>query len=400
MIAYNKTTLANLQIIKKAKQWYSQKILSTEQFSTITSRYLIDFYTPNIFIKIVLFIFTCASICAALGLFSIIFLEAITRNNGDAYVSSICFLFSIGCVFFLELFIKRKRIYKSGVDQALLYAALLFITLCVEFLFEHFPSNRQNTSLIVFLLLILIFAAATIRYADVLVSICLSLLCYTVLFLLLLKLGAVAKIIMPFAFMVVSVFIYLIAKQFERNPGLINWQPCIVVFKCVALVIFYLSGNYFVIRESSIQYFNLTIANGQDIPLAIFFYLFTALVPIGYVFYGLKRKDKALLWIGLLLVAVAAITFKNYFSTGHPEIIAAIAGTIMICVAYAAIKYFQLPKYGITFEEDMDKDNILKINAEALLLAQSFNQQTHQQPENGTEFGGGTGGGGGATGDW
>lgn len=398
MIAYNKTTLSNLRIIKKAKQWYSQKLLTTEQFAIITSRYLIGFYTPNIFIKIGLFLFTCVSISAALGLFCLMFWQAF-GNNDNAFVVFLCLLFFPVCVLLLETFIKQKRMYKSGVDQALLYAALLFIGFGIGVLFKD-PFNNTNNTFLFIIILIPILTAASIRYADILVTFCLSLCCYTIFFLLLLKLGTIAKVIMPFAFMVISMLTYLKTKQLDNKPNFINWQSCIKIFESVALIVFYLSGNYFVIRESSIQYFNLTLNNGQDIPLAIFLYLFTALVPIGYVYFGLKRKDKTLLWIGLLLIVVASLTFKNYFSKGHPEIIGVIVGIAMILIAYVAIKYLKLPKHGITFEEDLDEDNFLKSNAEALLLAQSFHQQTYQQPENTTGFGGGTGGGGGATGNW
>src|ERR1700710_3145678 len=121
MIAYNKSTLANLEIIKKAKQWYSQKLLSTEQFATITSRYVLDFYTPNIFIKIGLFLFTCVSISAALGLFCLMLFSNSNSENENAIVVATCLLFAFGCLLLLEIFIKQKRIYKSGVDQALLY---------------------------------------------------------------------------------------------------------------------------------------------------------------------------------------------------------------------------------------------------------------------------------------
>ena len=242
--------------------------------------------------------------------------------------------------------------------------------------------------------------AATIRYADTLVAIALALCCYIVYFLLILKFGALAKMIMPFAMMLLSGVFYIGAKRLEQKSGLRYWQTPIVVFECVGLLLLYLSGNYYVIREVSIQYFDLHLLKGEDIPLAIFFYLFTAIIPLLYVFYGLKRIDRVLLWERIATVTLSAITFKYYFSTGYPEILLIVAGMILIAVAYAAIQYLKTPKHRLTFEVEPDEDNFLKTNGEALLQARSFGHTTHTtKPEHTVEFGGGSSGGGGATGE-
>ena len=167
----------------------------------------------------------------------------------------------------------------------------------------------------------------------------------------------------------------------------------------MALLVFYISCNYFVIRESSIEFFNLNLQEGEDIPLAIVFYILTALVPILYVYYGLKRKDKVLLWIGLALIAAAAFTFKYYFSLGHPDVSLTLAGIAMIAIAYISIKYLKTPQKGITFEKEIDEDNFFKTNIEAIIIAQSFSQQADSiQTESTTEFGDGEFGGAGSGG--
>jgi hypothetical protein len=395
MIAYNKQSLDHLRIVRKAKQWQAQQLLSEEQLSVVSQKYTSDFYTPNLFIKIGLFIFTYILISTGTGLFSILFIKAFEDSN-SGFIHFFCLLWATICVVSLEVLIKNRKIYKSGIDQALLYAAIIFICCNIGYLFRNSLDN-SNSILSCAIILMPILASAIIRYADTLVAFCLALCCYTIFYLLVLKLGAVAKMILPFAFMLLSVAIYILTQQLKRKEQLIYWRSCVEVFECFALVTFYISCNYFVIRESSIHFFDLSLNEGQDIPLAIVFYLLTAIVPIVYVYYGLKRKRKILLWVGLLLVAAAAMTFKYYFSLGHPEITLTIAGILMIVIAYAAIKYLKTPKHGITFEEELDEDNFLKTNAEAIVLAQSFAQQGGtEQAEHPIEFGGGSSGGGGA----
>ena len=98
--------------------------------------------------------------------------------------------------------------------------------------------------------------------------------------------------------------------------------------------------------------------------------------------------------VSLILIAAAALTFKYYFSLGHPEISLTIGGLIMIGVAYFSIRYLKSDRKGITFKDDPDEDNFLKSNAEALVIAQSFSAPAVQQ--SGVEMGGGTFGGGGS----
>jgi len=169
--------------------------------------------------------------------------------------------------------------------------------------------------------------------------------------------------------------------------------------KIITLIVFYLSGNYFVIRESSVEFFNLDLSEGGDIPLAFVFYAFTAIVPIFYLSFALKNKDKLLLLVSLLLITVAALTFKYYFSLGHPEVSLTIAGIVMIGVAYFSIRYLKTDKKGITFKDDPNENNFLKSNAEALIIAQSFSSPA-QTSTGGVEMGGGDFGGAGSGGKY
>jgi uncharacterized membrane protein YgcG len=397
MLAYDITYIHNLAIVKKAKQWYSQQLISTEQMSAILKNYKSEFYTPPLFIKIGLFFFTFIAIIAAVGFYSLFF-SSLYSSSHKVFPVFTCFLFAAICIVVLELFIKEKKVYRSGIDECLLYTALFFLFSGVWILISD-VSNDQNNFLLLNSIAVPILVAAVIRYSDQLVSIMLGLCIYTIFFLLLLKLGEIAKMIMPFALMLISAPFYVTAKKYKLREELFYWKNCLAVFECLALLIFYLACNYFVIREASIEFFDLKLGTGEDIPLAFIFYILTAIVPVAYVYYGLKKKDKLFLWIGLLLVAAAVLTFKYYFSLGHPEITLTIAGALMIIVAYLAINYLKIPKHGLTFIEEPDEDHFLKSNAEALLIAQTFTLHSSQPGSTDPpEFGGGSFGGAGSSG--
>lgn len=396
MKAYNSDTIFNISIKQKAKHWFAQKLITEEQYAAISSQYPNQFYTPNIFVKIVLFVFISFIILAALGMYSLMASSLFTVAS-NFIITFTCMLFAGACFFILETIIKYKRFYNAGADEALLYATLLFIAAA---LFWITDSLIGENALLFSCLLLPFLGIAVLRYADKIMTLALCFCAYAILFLIVMELGEISKMIMPFVLMLFSALLYFQTKKLKAKPNLFYWKWCIEVTQYISLIVFYMAGNYYVIRESSIAFFSLQLEEGQDIPLAILFYVFTAIVPIIYIYVALKRKDKTLLWSGLILLVATAITFKYYFSLGHPEIALTIAGLILIVVAYVSINYLKKPKYGITFEEELNDDNFLKSNAEALIIVQGMTHNAPSASQNEIEFGGGESGGAGSGGSY
>lgn len=397
MKGYNATTIFNTSLRKKAELWNAKKLISEKQYSEISANYSVNFYTPSIFVKIGLFIFTCFIILAALGIYSLLFISLFNSSNSGFAIFT-CFAFAAICVTVLESFIKSRNLYNAGVDEALLYAGLLFLAVALYL----FTDNLVGDSPLFFAFIALPFITfSVLRYADRITTLALCVCIYAILFLLVMKFGTIAKMIMPFVLMLFSAVLYFQTKKLKHKSELAYWKSCVIVAEFVALLVFYMSCNYYVIRESSVTFFNMNLEEGQDIPLAFIFYILTASVPVAYIYFGLKQKDKVLLWSGLILLATSVITFKYYFSLGHPEITLTIAGIILIAVAYVSIKYLKVPKHGITFEEDRDENSFLKSNAEALIIVESMAQKTETLPsQDGVEFGGGKSGGAGSGGNY
>lgn len=396
MKAYHPDTIFNASMKRKAADWHAQKLISAEQHEAISKNYSRYSYTPNIFVKIGLFIFTCFIILASLGIYFLLFASGFNGGGNSFFIITALF-FAAGCIFALEALIKTKHVYNAGSDEALLYVGLVSTVL---FIFSIIDSYSNESPLLLTCLVLPFIAFAVMRYADRVVTLALCFCIYAILFLFILKFGEVAKLIMPFALMLFSALLYVQIKKLKRNSNLSYWHSCMTVAEFVSLIIFYASGNYYVIRESSQSFFDLHLANGQDIPMAFLFYFFTASIPIIYVYYGLKQKDKTLLWSGLVLIAASAVTFKYYFSLGHPEISLTIAGIILMLVAYFSIQYFKKTRHGITFEEETDANSFLRTNAEALIITEGMTQEVPQTPQNGFEFGGGQSGGAGSGGSF
>lgn len=393
MTVYNTTLLTNIAIVQKAKQWFARNLITTDQMATILNRYPDTYYKPNVFIKIGLFLFTWFLVGAAFGIYSLItFMIFAQLESFIAYGIITSLLFAGLSIFALEKLIKWRNWYSNGIDDALTYIAVIaigsFLGFCTSEIY-----NESDAFLVFCFLFFPVLVFAMRRYLDRILAIAAVICFYCISFLLIMKIGSIAKLIMPFAFMAISLSLYFFIKKQIPKEKYFHLINCFKVIKVISLVVFYLSGNYYVIRESSIEFFGMVLLPGMDVPMAFVFYAFTALVPLIYLYFALKNKDKLLLLVSLLLIAAAALTFKYYFSLGHPEITLTLAGLVMILVAYASIRYLKEDKKGITFKDDSDEDNFIKSHAESLIIAQSFGAKS---ADPNMDMGGGTFGGGGS----
>jgi len=100
---------------------------------------------------------------------------------------------------------------------------------------------------------------------------------------------------------------------------------------------------------------------------------------------------------GLGLIAATILTVTYYYPVVSIETEMLIAGIILIFISYALIRSLKEPKYGFTSYHLYGSEKEM-LNAEALIIAETFNK--HPTVESPGLYGGGSGGGGGSTGDY
>lgn len=374
--AYNKSWVENLHILHIADEWCSNKHLSKEQKIAVEAAFPHQFYNPGIFVKIGLFIFTLIACSFSSGFLSLFLLGNVTRLS-FSIVSLVCM---VGFIFFLEYLIKYRKLYHSGIDNALLYAAIGAAVAPFSTFFNNLQVWQYCVMLFSFSFI------ATLRYADWLTT-------GISVFALFCLLGntliqfPIGKAIIPFAVMILAATMYFLVR---RNKD-IYYYKCQKLTEVLALVIFYLGGNYLVVREGNALLNDLTLPSAPQIAFAPVFYIFTCTIPGIYLFFGLKNKDRILLIIGLLAFAFSCYTYRHYFGvlTSAQEL--ALAGMFMIALSVSLIKYLHIPRHGISDEQEGKRK---LANLEALIAAQHLGQ-TPQQADN-VEFGGGNFGGGGS----
>jgi hypothetical protein len=211
MKAYNPLWSENDFIQKIAQKWLKQGFLSKEQSSEIEKAFPHEYYNPNIFLKIGLFVFTILAASFSISIMSIFFIGIYDNHLKTGIVIQSLL---VGGVFFLllENLIKGRKLYHSGVDNALIYMTLGAFCTTIYFLFETLNPPTW-LSLMLFLPL---FVATTIRYAE-------SVVCTLTYFLILGIFVTIAleslwgKTLLPFIVMIVSAGIYFVVKRLSTR---------------------------------------------------------------------------------------------------------------------------------------------------------------------------------------
>lgn len=384
MIAYNKASLENLYIQDQLDEAHYKNCISAEEVNACKEKYPVKFYTPNIIIRIGLFILTVIIAVFSFGLITL--MSGISNEHG---FSALLIFFALISYAALELMVNQKHHYRSGVDDALQWMTGIFIISAFDLFNE--PTALQNS--------ILIFAVAlylALRFLNAAISAIACISFFAIIFFSYIKLGENGKATVPFVIMIISIIIYFLFSEEKMKEKFKYYTGCLLMVEIISLLCLYTAGNYFVVRETSISMFNLVLKENESIPFGWLFWIFTIIIPIIYLAKGIQKKNVILFRIGLLLIAATIFTIRYYYHILPAENAMIIAGIILIICAYILIKYLKTPSHGFT-DEKIDEN--FNSTVESLVIAQTLGQ-SKIDTGNQTTFGGGSGGGGGAGGEF
>ncbi len=379
MKAYNETWVENLANKLSFIEWFKKGLISQAELEKCNEEVAEDFYDPNWFIKIGLFLFTGIAISFSSG----IFLALLGVGSDNITMGVFLVIFSVLAVIVLEHFIKRNKLYRSGIDNALLYSAIGFLFTGILSFF-----NFDLIDYLYPLLFLVMLIPALIRYADPLVSFGAFVSVFFFIFLFS-NTFSWGKTLLPFIMITLSAAAYFISKSQKK---IIYYADAQFVIETMALAVFYLSGNYFVVREAN------ALLNNQspsvEIPFSVIFWIFTFLVPFIYLYLGAIKKQRNAIIMGLLGIGFSVFTYRSYYSVMPIEWALTLGGAILIGVSVFCIKYFKTPKFNLSSEaEELGKLQKL----ETILVAQAFQTKTSDDT---FKFGGGDAGGAGADGKY
>ncbi|MDO8366955.1 MAG: hypothetical protein Q7T20_09175 [Saprospiraceae bacterium] len=384
MIAYNTDWLDALLTKDTARKWHEKGLLSDEKWHIIQERHVSNFYSPNVFIRIGLAIFTLILLLAAGGLVAIVL-----EPNSDLGLSIFSLFCGAICIVVLEFkVIQPGRHFGSGIDDMLLYVAVWAILLGI-----CNPLHYSTPALVYFSIAWPFLVVGTLRYLDRLMAVAAFICSMGVVLLLVAEIPHLAIYLLPLAGMLSSLGFYIFSKQGQDRFAWRHWHGILLVVELLSLATFYASGNFYVVQQVGVEWFQV-----EQAPLAWFFWAFTFVVPLVYIFQGVRQKDRHLLDVGLACVAVAVFSFRYYYHVMPLTWAAVIAGAVLFLTAYFSIRYLHRNEGSYSYEADSETSLLQEI--EQQLIEQTIVNQPGPRPEKRESFGGGQFGGGGAGGEF
>jgi hypothetical protein len=392
MIAYNTMSLNNLHIHQQTEVEFDAGTLTSAELQAIKQKYPVGFYSPSIFIRVGLFVLTFIIV-----LFSSVLFTLILSSSGILDSFGWPLFLGLATYAALEVTVQNNKHYHSGVDDALLYMATSLLIGSFAWIMARIDNNYSHSHYLSISIFTLILSGYfTLRFADALMSALTALSFLASVFFGWESLGAFGLTTLPFIMIAASAFLYFAASRLKVKSAVVYYINCLLVTQVVGLLVFYLAGNYYVVKELGNQINHLP--PGTPLPFGAFFWLWTMLIPFAYIARGIKNKDALLLRTGLLLIAGAIFTFRNYYHVMQIEMALTLGGIILTAVAYAIIRYLKTHRYGFTSEAANRKDITDHLKIESLIVAETFGHAPAAPDVPVSPFGGGDAGGGGSSG--
>ena len=385
MIAHNRESLDNRDIQQEAAEALAKTVITQAEYDRIREAYPFKLYTPNVFIRIGLFLLTVLAVACGLGLFMLINMSA-----GDKALGYILIFWGIASYAGLELFIYIRGVYRAGVDDALLWLGGGLVFGGINLLAYDISPTLESFMIIV------LAGWGVLRYADRLMALVAYGALISLIFHLTNTLGSFGSAILPFVVMAVSVIAYFLFTRLSTLETLRHYHACLLLLRMAALLSFYLSGNYYVVHTINVS------LHGEAAPVALswLWWIFTVVVPVAYVVTGISKKDPILLWTGLGLAGGAVFTIRYYYHLLPAELAMIAGGSILIVGAYGLIRYLHPERKGFTSIAHDEPHLLEKLPIESLILAETFKSVPAQPADQSGQFGGGSGGGAGASGTY
>jgi hypothetical protein len=135
MRIYSESSEETLRARKLLADWAGEGFISQEQYQRLEKETVSELRTTNIFLRVILFLFTVISVAAAAGLFYTVLLKGASDQTSGIFL----LVYAVVCYAAAELAASRARLYRYGIEEAL--AACSVASLCLGILFALFSGG-------------------------------------------------------------------------------------------------------------------------------------------------------------------------------------------------------------------------------------------------------------------
>lgn len=383
MIAYNKTLLENTFLVEEAIDLKKSGFIQDENLNAIKQQLTTLKTSRNIFVRAGFFLLGALLYVSIIGLLFLI----IFNLNSDFKMAG--FIISFIGLGILEL-LCSQNFFRHGLDDAFIIGAQLsfYSAIVVD-------SDSPISAFISMIIIGLVFAIRYINTLSFLVF--LSGIVFLVSYLLIEHTEISA--VLPFVLLLIAVGFYYVYQRFKDDSRFYFYSDVLEWFFIYTLFLGYISVNYFVVRTLSEELLSADYSK-SDVPFGWMFHVLMFAVPLVYIFYSLKTKNRTMLYIGGLTFALSIATFRYFHSVLPAEWALLLSGVGIFAFVYFVIQKIKTNETGITFQHDRTNDTAMLNNIEALIVNSQDIKHAEEAQQSKMPFGGGDFSGGGAGGSF
>lgn len=122
MRLYSASSEETLRARRLLTDWAGEGFITKEQYEVLEKETVSELRTTNIYLRLVLFLFTMISVGAAVVLFFVVFLSRPSEQTAGVFF----LIFAVVCYAAAEVAVSRARLYRYGIEEALAVCSVGF----------------------------------------------------------------------------------------------------------------------------------------------------------------------------------------------------------------------------------------------------------------------------------
>jgi hypothetical protein len=369
------------------KDWSGERFVTEEQCRVIEPETASDLKRTNIFLRLVLALFTAIIVGATVGLFFVMF-----EPRGDAGIGTFLLVFAAGSYAAAEFSVATYRLYRHGIEEALLICSVGMLCGGLAVLSENAFAPAVGIAASVW-----IWHRFGLAYAPLGAMACVPWLAseWTS--------SWPARHVIVAAFFAVGLAIVMVIRR--RHRFTFQDEEYSTAEGLLWLGI-YAAVN---LQVSSVDVLGVSFTGdgrGTDFSRTFYWstYVLTWCLPPVVLTVGLRKKDRFVISVGIVTAILTLITNKLYLGWPRHTWDPMLLGVLLIGVALFVRRWLAAGqdevRSGFTARRLSGKDKRwMNVGAVAVGLA-APNVIPSASQDHGREFGGGASGGGGASSDF
>ena len=400
MIALYEKGERRVAVVEEARRWQEAGMITAEQAAAVAERYRPELVRVNLFIRILLALFTTVVVMALVALPAVIF------HVKEVGFTLLCLIFAPLCAWVADHeLIAGRRLYRCGAEEALLLLAVGMLALAVAVPAHDWGHSAQRLAWLAANGIFLAGAVLlTVRYGYALAAfgamLALAGLPFRLADVLLWQQPRLSRLILLLLLGTAAIWAQLRLARRKSLPRGYVWS--LESMRLAAWAGIYLDVNLFAHRLLWLECLGWIPEEWLpwSDPLCA---LLTAILPVAALAIGIGRRDRALLWFGVVSAILSIITLKYYIHFGHLAEELTAAGLLLAGLAFCLLRWLRAGSKrcrGAFTAEPLLEPRLYGLNAEALAAIQPLTPAARVPQAKGFQAGGGTFGGGGASGGY